>query len=104
MREGEQAQDVYVVIDGQLQAWVLRDYNRVDLATMARGAVVGETGYFGEKRTATVETLTPTRLLVFTPESLERITRWYPWIAAIIYRNLNRIQAKRLANTTKLVH
>ena len=73
------------------------------LAAMARGAVMGEAGYFGQRRTANVDALTPVRLLRFDSQDLERLRQRYPRIAAVIYRNLNRIQAERLARATAMI-
>jgi CRP-like cAMP-binding protein len=101
--EGDDAHDVYVILDGSLQAWVERDAERRNLATMKRGAVMGEVGLFGSKRTANVDALTSARLLKFNGDDLERLRVRYPRIAATIYRNLNLIQAQRLVNTLKMV-
>ena len=101
--EGDDADDVYVIVDGELKAWVERDGERRDLATMRRGAVTGEVGLFGSKRTANVDALTPARLLKFNGSDLENMRQRYPRIAATIYRNLNLIQAQRLVNTTRMV-
>ena len=92
---GDPQGDIYVVIDGELAVWIEREGQRVDLATLRRGAVVGETGYFGQKRTASVDTLTRVRLLRFDDADQERICRRYPKIAARVFLNLNRIQAER---------
>lgn len=101
--QGDLARDIYVVVDGTLQVWVGRNGERKALAAMARGAVMGETGYFGQRRTANVDTLTPVRLLRFDSQDLERLRLRYPRIAAVIYRNLNRIQAERLARATAMI-
>ncbi len=101
--EGDDAFDIFVIVDGELQAWLDRDGERRNLSIMQRGAVMGEVGLFGSKRTANVEALTPVRLLKFNGQDLERLRTRYPRIAATIYRNLNLIQAKRLLATTKMV-
>lgn len=101
--EGEDASDIYVVIDGELAAWIERDGARIELSTMQRGAVVGEVGYFAAKRTANVDAVSDVRLIRFEPEDLERLRKRYPRIAAGVYANLNRIQAERLARTTQRV-
>jgi uncharacterized protein len=103
IRHGDDARDIYVVVDGTLQVWIDRHDERKSLATMARGAVMGETGYFGQRRTANVDALTPVRLLRFDSQDLERLRLRYPRIAAVIYRNLNRIQAERLARATAMI-
>lgn len=103
IREGDWARDMYVIVDGELQAWVDRDGERRALSTMGRGAVLGEAGFFGQRRTANVDALSPARLLRFGSEELERLRRRYPRIAATVFRNLNRIQAERLARTTAML-
>ena len=104
MSEGDPGGDVYVVIDGELSVWVERDGAKLQLATIGRGAVLGETGYFGQKRTANVDAVTPVRLLRFDDAVRERICRRYPAIAARVFLNLNRIQAERFANQMRHMH
>jgi uncharacterized protein len=103
IREGDWARDMYVIVDGELQAWVDRDGDRRTLSTMGRGAVLGEAGFFGQRRTANVDALSEARLLRFGSEELERLRVRYPRIAATVFRNLNRIQAERLARTTAML-
>ncbi|MEQ1440306.1 MMPL family transporter [Fontimonas sp. SYSU GA230001] len=101
--QGDYARDIYVVVDGQLQVWVERNGERKVLASLGRGAVMGEAGYFGQRRTANVDAVSPVRLLRFDSQDLERLRQRYPRIAAVIYRNLNRIQAERLARATAML-
>lgn len=103
IHQGDYARDIYVVVDGTLEAWVERGDERKKLSTMARGAVMGEAGYFGQRRTANVDTLSAVRLLRFDSQDLERLRLRYPRIAAVIFRNLNRIQAERLARATAML-
>jgi len=103
IKEGDWARDMYVIVDGELQAWVDRDGERRELSTMGRGGVLGEAGFFGQRRTANVDALTAARLLRFGSEELERLRKRYPRIAATVFRNLNRIQAERLARTTAML-
>lgn len=103
IREGDWARDMYVIVDGELQAWVDRDGERRTLSTMGRGAVLGEAGFFGQRRTANVDAMSDARLLRFGSEELERLRARYPKIAATVFRNLNRIQAERLARTTAML-
>lgn len=101
--QGDPSRDMYVIVDGELQAWVDRDGQKRVLSTMGRGSVLGETGFFGQKRTANVDSLGPARLLRFDSQDLERLRERYPRIAATVFRNLNRIQAERLARTTAML-
>lgn len=97
LSEGDPAGDVYVVIDGKLSVWVERGGQRVPINTVGRGTVLGEAGYFGQKRTANVDTLTRVRLLCFDDADQERICKHYPGIAARVFLNLNKVQAERRA-------
>lgn len=97
IREGDPGGDVYVVIDGRLAAWTYQNGERVLLNQFRRGGVVGEGGYFGQKRMANVETLSKVRLLRFDDADQERICKRYPKLAARIFLNMNRIQAERRA-------
>ncbi|HKY90693.1 MAG TPA: MMPL family transporter [Nevskiaceae bacterium] len=101
--QGDFARDMYVVVDGTLEAWIERGDERKVLSTLSRGAVMGEAGYFGQRRTANVSAVTPVRLLRFDAQDLERLRKRFPWIAATIFRNLNRVQAERLARTTAML-
>ena len=103
IQQGDLARDIYVVVDGTLEAWVDSHGEHKVLSTMGRGAVMGEAGYFGQRRTANVDTTTSARLLRFDSQDLERLRVRYPWIAATIFRNLNRIQAERIARMTSML-
>ncbi len=101
--QGDFARDMYVVIDGVVRVWIERPEGEKELATLGRGAVMGEAGYFGQRRTANVTSLSPVRVLRFDSQDLERLRRRYPRIAATIFRNLNRIQAERIARATAMI-
>ena len=103
IQQGDLARDIYVIVDGALEAWVDSHGEHKVLSTMGRGAVLGEAGYFGQRRTANVDTTMPARLLRFDSQDLERLRIRYPWIAATIFRNLNRIQAERIARMTSML-
>lgn len=101
LREGEQGSEMYVVIDGELRVWVDREGQAIELARLQRGAVLGEVGHFSSRRTANVDAVTDGRLLRFGARDLERLRRRSPRTAALAFRNLNRIQAQRLAQVTE---
>lgn len=100
---GERASDVYVVLEGELEVWVQRGTERRALARLKRGDTIGEAGYFGQPRTANVETLSRVRLLRFDADDLERLRRRHPRIAATVFRNLATVQAQRLAHATAMI-
>lgn len=102
--EGDPSGDIYVIIDGKVSVWVDREGQRVDINTVGRGAVIGEAGYFGQKRTANVGTLTRVRLLRFDDGDQQHLLRHYPKIAARVFLNLNRVQAERRMMQMQQVH
>ncbi len=95
--EGDGAGSIYIVIEGELSIFMGNGDDKIDLATIRRGDVVGEGGYFGQRRTANVDTLTTTRLLRFDAEDQERLCMAYPSIASRVFLTLNQVQAKRQA-------
>ena len=100
--EGDKAGSIYVVVDGELSVTQGSGNNRVEINRMKRGDVIGEVGYFGQLRSASVDTLTETRLLRFNEEDQERLCVAYPAIALRVFFNLNRIQAQRQARLSRL--
>jgi predicted RND superfamily exporter protein len=103
IRQGDVARDMYVVLDGEVEIWIERGNEHQTLTHLSRGAVLGEAGYFGQKRTANALATTPVRVLRFDSQDLERVRRRYPRIAATVFRNLNRVQAERLARATAML-
>jgi len=97
--EGDGAGSVYVVIDGELSVYIGNDDDKIELTRMKRGNVVGEVGYFGQRRSANVDTLTACRLLRFDSEDQERLCVSYPAIASRVFLSLNQLQAKRIAES-----
>jgi predicted RND superfamily exporter protein len=98
--EGDSASEMYVVIEGKLSTSIEGDNGHVEVATHERGDVVGEAGLFFEKRTANVDVTKDCRLLSLSQENLDRLSRRYPFVATKVFRNLNKILAKRLSATT----
>ena len=103
MREGETGDEFFLLIDGKMQASVDRDGETRVLGTVERGALIGEAGFLGQARTASVAALTDCRLLRTDAESLERLRDRYPRIAAVVYRNLHRSLAQRFAANIQLI-
>ncbi len=104
MRKGDPGGDMFVVIEGRLQAWIDTQDGRRELNAMTRGEVVGEVGLFTDaERTANIDVVDDARLLRLTQHNLERLRRRHPRIASTVFRNLNTFQAERLAKTTLLL-
>jgi predicted RND superfamily exporter protein len=98
---GDPGAEMFVVIDGALQASVDAESGPLLLRTHERGDLVGEVALFQGRRTANVDTSSDVRLLRITPETLRHLHRRYPRIGSQLYQNLARILADRLANVTR---
>ena len=98
--EGEAGDEMYVVIDGELDASVQHGAERVQLERLGRGSAFGDIALFYSKRTADVDARTDVRLLRLSKSSLDRLSRRYPRIALKVLRNLSQILAERVARQT----
>ena len=102
LRAGDPGKEMFILVEGEVRVWVLADDGcELEIVRLGRGATLGETGLFAAKRTANVTAVARTRLLAVDSETLERVRARYPRIAALIFRNLNRIQADNLARSTQ---
>jgi len=97
-REGEEARDLFVVIDGEME--VLK---RSRSGTDARVAMLGPGDWFGEMgvldvqaRSATVRSLAPTRMLRVSSADLDSLYRFDVKSYALIVLNLARELSRRL--------
>lgn len=100
-RDGDDGDEMFVVIDGVLNASAPGREGIVDFGDFTRGAVIGEVALYHGKRTADVRAKTPVRLLRLTRRDLERLRHRYPRIGAQIQANLSQILADRVASTTQ---
>jgi SulP family sulfate permease len=101
-RQGDVSKDLFLIESGELTAWLeLAGGKMKRLRTMGPGTVVGESGlYLGAKRSATVLTLCPTTLYRLSLESLERMTREAPHLAAAFHQFVARLLAERMVVST----
>jgi predicted RND superfamily exporter protein len=98
---GERADEIFVVLDGELQSWVDRDGRRIELNQHRRGDLLGEVGLVRGERSANVTCESASRLLRLDPQNLSRLERRYPRIAARLHRNLSEVLAGRLVRLTE---
>lgn len=103
IRSGDTENDMYVVIEGELDVWIRRDGKRVSLNKLGRGNTFGEVGYFSgnETRSANVQATSEVQVLRFGAKDMKRLMRRRPIVAARVLHNLNRIQARRVENVTR---
>ncbi len=97
---GDNEREMYVIVDGVVRVWKPGDGGPIELNRCGRGEVVGEVGLFHGERSANMDVASKARLLRFTPNTLRRLSRQRPRIAAVLLRNLNEILAQRLSRST----
>jgi CRP-like cAMP-binding protein len=98
VREGDEARDMYVLVEGELE--VLKKSQQ---GIEARVAMLGPGDWFGEMsvvdvqpRSATVRVLAPSRLVRITSADLDALYRYDMKSYAIIVLNLARELSRRL--------
>ncbi len=104
LRSGEEGREMFLVINGLLEASVDTPTGRVVLGRFGRGDLLGEVGFYTARRSAELVVIERAYLLQITQASFERLSRRSPRIAAILYRNLSRIMAERVVGTTERIH
>lgn len=97
MRAGQQGNELYVVIEGELAVSVASPDGTADLGSLRRGDVVGEVSLLDTTHVSDVDALTEVRLLRITRENLDELRRRYPKIGAQLYANLSAILLDRMA-------
>jgi len=101
LKAGDPGREMFLVLDGALEVAVHRpDGRRQVINVCRRGDVIGEVGFFHQRRSADVDVVSDARLLRLTQRNMEALTGRYPRIAAKVLRNLGQIMAQRLSNTT----
>jgi len=101
-RTGEVGDELWVVIDGEMEASIETGGTRTVLERLTRGAVVGEIALFHErKRTADVRAMTEVRAICLSNENLERFRSRYPRIGSRVLWNLSQVLATRLVRVTE---
>lgn len=76
--------------------------NQLIIAILTRGALVGELSIFDEhKRSATVEAVEETSILILRNDAFDALLRDYPEIGIRILKGFIRILSLRLRKTTE---
>lgn len=102
--QGAASDSMVVLLSGRLCAEIVAGGQRLPVATILPGALVGEIGHYaGVARTARVVAEQASELLVIRAETLARLTREAPALAADINRLAAAHLARRLMRTTALL-
>ncbi len=104
IREGDPAQDLYFVQDGQVTAQIdLEKGDPVRLETMG-GGVIGEIGfYLGYERTASVVADAPSTVYRLSHENLQRMEKESPKAAANMHCLIVHLLSERVSHLVQTV-
>jgi hydrophobe/amphiphile efflux-3 (HAE3) family protein len=100
---GAEGEEMYIVIDGEIELTLPRDGEDVSLQTARRGDTFGEGAVFHGRRIADATAVSDSRLLLLSEEDLGRLRDQYPRVAARVYHNLSRILAVQLGKAAGMV-
>ena len=93
VREGESGNSAFLVQSGLVKVYVAHEDRHIELAQMGPGQIFGEMALvFDEKRSATVEAIEDTNLIVITRQTLEdKLRKSDPTVRAIVPMLMKRI-------------
>ena len=103
-KEGDLGDFIGFVLSGKLEVKKLTEFkgNQLIIALLSKGAMVGELSMFNEhKRSATVEAVEETTLMILRNEAMESLIKQHPYTGIKILKALIRILALRLRKATE---
>jgi CRP/FNR family transcriptional regulator, cyclic AMP receptor protein len=103
-REGDPGDFIGFVISGKVEVKKQTEFkgNQLIIALLTKGAMVGELSMFDKrKRSATVEAVDDTTLLMLRHEALDALIQQYPFTGVKILKGLIRILSLRLRKATE---
>lgn len=101
-KEGDPGDYLGIVASGKLQAKKKTELQgrQVVLAVLGKGSFAGELSLLDERpRSATVEALEDSELIILKKEALDSIIRKYPEIGVKIIRRISRVVSIRARNS-----
>ena len=102
--QGTTERTLYLVESGSLTVHYEDDQQRVRLAIVGPGSVVGEGAFFSHRpRSATVQAGPPTRLWNLTAIRFAEFANRHPDAALQLVMSIGAVQAKRLSNRRRRV-
>jgi CRP/FNR family transcriptional regulator, cyclic AMP receptor protein len=103
-KEGDLGDFIGFVLSGKLEVKKQTEFkgNQLIIALLSKGAMVGELSMFDEhKRSATVEAVEETTLMILRNESMESLIQQHPYTGIKILKALIKILALRLRKATE---
>jgi CRP/FNR family transcriptional regulator, cyclic AMP receptor protein len=103
-KEGDLGDFIGFVLSGKLEVKKQTEFkgNQLIIALLSKGAMVGELSMFDEhKRSATVEAVEETTLMILRNEAMESLIQQHPYTGIKILKALIKILALRLRKATE---
>lgn len=103
-KEGDPGNFIGFVLSGKLEVKKQTEFkgNQLIIALLTKGAMVGELSMFDKRqRSATVEAVEDTSLIIFKSESMESFMQQHPYTGIKILKGLIRILSLRLRKATE---
>lgn len=101
VRTGDIGDSLFVVLEGEMEASVMKPEGRQVLKEMYPGDVFGEMAFVtSQPRTADVTALTDTRLLKINFDEIAKLRRFSPYLASQLMFNISRIVCERASRST----
>ncbi len=103
-KEGDPGNFIGFILSGKLEVKKQTEFkgNQLIIALLTKGAMVGELSMFDKhRRSATVEAVEDTSLIIFGSESMESLMRQHPYTGIKILKGLIRILSLRLRKATE---
>ena len=97
--EGDPGEFIAFVKNGKVEAKKQTEFQgkQIVLAQMAKGSCLGELALFDEQpRSATIETLVDTELLVLSKKALDAFIEDYPALGIKVLKGISRVLSLRL--------
>lgn len=103
-REGDPADFIGFILSGKLEVKKQTAFkgNQLIIAILTKGALVGELSIFDDlKRSATIEAVEDTSMLLLRNEAFDSLLKEYPEIGIKLLKGFIRILSLRLRKTTE---
>jgi len=103
-KEGDAGDFIGFVVSGKLEVKKQTEFkgNQLIIALLSSGALVGELSIFDQhKRSATVEAVEDTTMLILRSKSLEALIQQHPYTGIKLLKGLIRILSLRLRKATE---
>ena len=105
--EGDPGNNMFVVLEGKLQAFLSQEQSKVVLTTLEKGQFFGEMSLLeNEPRSASVEALEPTKVMVIHEDNFQKCICENPDLAFKIMKGLSnrlRISNEQVFTLRKIV-